>query len=75
MTWLFWRGSRQTSRPNAAVVSAGLKVFAQYLLVPIVIRHLVILTAYLVKVLITWDWPSGWIGWLVSGVAAVGIFC
>ena len=51
----------------------GLKVFSQYILVPIVSLYLLILTAYLGKVLITRDWPSGWIGYLVSSVAAVGM--
>ena len=51
----------------------GLKVFAQYVLVPLVAVYLVILTLYLVKVLVTQVWPSGWIGWLVSSVAAAGI--
>lgn len=50
-----------------------LKVFAQYILAPIVALYLVILTAYLAKVLLTQEWPSGWIGWLVSSVAAAGI--
>jgi len=53
---------------------AALRVFAQYTLVPLVAVYLVILTLYLGKVVVTWDWPSGWIGWLVSGVAAAGIF-
>jgi len=52
---------------------AGLRVFAQYTLLPLVTVYLVILTLYLGKVVVTWDWPSGWIGWLVSGVAATGI--
>jgi hypothetical protein len=52
---------------------AGLRVFAQYTLLPLVSVYLVILTLYLGKVVVTWDWPSGWIGWLVSGVAAGGI--
>jgi hypothetical protein len=52
----------------------GLKIFAQYVLVPLVAVYLVILTLYLVKVLVTQEWPSGWIGWLVSSVAAAGIF-
>ena len=52
----------------------GLRVFTQYVLVPIVALYLVILTLYLGKVVITRQWPSGWIGWLVSGVAATGIF-
>ena len=57
----------RTAYPNV------LKVFAQYILAPIVALYLVILTAYLAKVLLTQEWPSGWIGWLVSGVAAAGI--
>jgi hypothetical protein len=52
----------------------ALRAFAQYLLVPLVSLYLVILTLYLGKVVVTWDWPSGWIGWLVSGVATAGIF-
>jgi len=34
----------------------------------------VILLVYFGKVLATWQWPSGWIGWLVSAVAVGGIF-
>ena len=51
-----------------------LRVFAQYILVPLVAVYLVILTLYLGKVVVFWDWPSGWIGYLVSGVAGAGIF-
>ncbi len=50
-----------------------IKIFAQFILMPIVIIYLAILTAYLGKVLLTQDWPSGWIGYLVSSVAGVGI--
>jgi Domain of unknown function (DUF4153) len=50
----------------------GLQMFTQYVLVPIVGLYVIILGAYLAKVLITREWPSGWIGYLVSGVAAVG---
>jgi hypothetical protein len=75
-TWLFlgWMPADLAALNRERSYPVGLKIFAQYLLVPIVIGYLVILTAYLVKVLITWDWPSGWIGWLVSSVATVGIF-
>ncbi len=51
-----------------------LKAFTQYLLIPIVVMYLAILTTYLGKVVVTTDWPSGWIGYLVSSVAALGIF-
>jgi hypothetical protein len=50
----------------------GLKVFAQFVLVPLVTVYVIILTAYLVRVVATTTWPSGWIGWLVSSVAAAG---
>ena len=72
-TWLFlgWMPPDLATLDRERSYPLGLKIFAQYLLVPIVIGYLVILTAYLVKVLITWDWPSGWIGWLVSSVMRV----
>jgi len=53
---------------------AVLRVFSQYALVPLVSVYLVILTLYLGKVVVTWAWPSGWIGNLVTGVATAGIF-
>ena len=52
---------------------AALKVFSQFVLMPLVVIYLVILTAYLGKVLITRTWPSGWIGYLVSCVSATGV--
>jgi hypothetical protein len=50
----------------------GIKVFAQFILIPVVSVYLLILSAYLVRVLVTRTWPSGWIGWLVSSVSAAG---
>lgn len=41
----------------------GLKVFTQFVLIPLVAVYLVILTVYLGRVLVTRTWPSGWIGW------------
>ncbi len=51
---------------------AGLKVFAQFILIPVVTVYLAILTAYLLRVVVTRTWPSGWIGYLVSSVAVAG---
>jgi hypothetical protein len=50
-----------------------LKVFAQYILTPLVFIYLLILLAYLVKIVVGGEWPSGWIGWLVTSVAAAGL--
>jgi uncharacterized protein DUF4153 len=51
----------------------GLKVFTQFVLMPLVVVYLAILTAYLVKVVVTQTWPSGWIGYLVSSVSVTGV--
>ena len=51
----------------------ALKVFTQYILTPLVAVYLVILLAYLVKIVVTGSWPSGWIGYLVSSVGTVGL--
>ena len=74
-SWFFLAGvptdveALEAQREYPAVI----RVFAQFILVPLTSGYLVILTLYLGKVVVTWDWPSGWIGNLVSGVAAVGI--
>ena len=74
-TWFFLGGvpgdldALEESREYPAI----LRVFAQYTLVPLVTVYLVILTLYFAKVVVSWDWPSGWIGYLVSGVAGAGI--
>lgn len=52
---------------------AGLAVFARWILFPIVLVYLAILTAYLGRILVLGEWPGGWIGWLVSGVSVLGI--
>lgn len=50
-----------------------LKVFAQYILTPLVFIYLLMLLAYLIKIVAGGEWPSGWIGWLVTSVAVAGL--
>ena len=74
-TWFFTAGipdpltqlDTDTSYPD------GLRKFAQYLLIPLVVIYLLILTTYLGRVVITREWPSGWIGNLVSSVSIAGM--
>ncbi len=74
-TWFFAGGipADFAALEQRGDVPTGLRIFSQYVLVPIVAVYLVILTLYLGKVLIERQWPSGWIGYLVSSVASVGI--
>jgi hypothetical protein len=72
--WFFLGGlpTDLAALENVDDYPGGLKVFAQFILVPVVSIYLLILSAYLVRVLVTRTWPSGWIGYLVSSVAVVG---
>ncbi|MEJ2719863.1 MAG: DUF4153 domain-containing protein [bacterium] len=74
-TWVFLGGVPRDIEGLESVTDypGALKVFAQYILIPLVVIYLAILTIYLVKVIVTAVWPSGWIGWMVSSVAVVGI--
>lgn len=52
----------------------GLRVFAQYILAPLVIVYLIILYAYIAKIVGQWNWPQGWVSRLILGFSATGIF-
>jgi hypothetical protein len=52
----------------------GLKVFSQYILIPLLILYLVILYAYGGKIIALWDWPKGVVSWLIVIVSVLGIF-
>jgi hypothetical protein len=51
----------------------GLKVFTQYVLLPLVVIYLAILYAYEAKIIIEWSWPKGWVANLVLFFSVVGI--
>lgn len=51
----------------------ALRIFSQYLLVPLVVLYLLILYVYTAKILLSRQWPQGWVGWLVSGVSIFGV--
>lgn len=51
----------------------ALQVFAQYILTPLVFTYLVLLLAYLLKIIAGGEWPRGWIGWLVASVSVTGL--
>ncbi|MCB9361302.1 MAG: DUF4153 domain-containing protein [Flavobacteriales bacterium] len=52
----------------------GLKVFSQYILLPLLMLYLVILYLYGAKIIVLWDWPKGVVSWLIIAVAVLGIF-
>lgn len=51
----------------------GLKLFTQFVLLPLVVIYLVILYAYFGKIIVLWTLPQGWVSWLVNGFSVAGI--
>jgi len=52
----------------------GLKIFAQFILLPLVTIYFLILYGYIAKILITWEIPQGLTSYLVIIFSIVGIF-
>jgi hypothetical protein len=75
-TWFFLSGvPRDVAGLDAKrEFPKGLKVFTQYVMLPLVLIYLVILYAYSAKILIEWSWPKGWVSYLVLGFSITGIF-
>lgn len=51
----------------------GLKIFSQYVLLPLLGLYLLILYSYGGKILLTWDWPKGIVAYLIIFVSILGI--
>lgn len=54
--------------------SNALKVFVQFILIPIVILYSLILYAYFIKIIAVWEWPHGWVASLIIGYSVLSIF-
>lgn len=51
----------------------GLKIFTQYVLIPLMSIYLTILLVYEVKIIINWELPKGLVSTLILGYAVFGI--
>ncbi len=75
-TWFFCSGIPAIGGEQEAEFKypKGLKIFAQYVILPIVVVYVVILYMYLFKIIFQWNLPMGWVSYLVLGFSAAGIF-
>jgi Domain of unknown function (DUF4153) len=73
--WFFLSGMPEDldGLDRAEEYPKGLKIFAQYILLSLVIVYWVILYAYLLKILLHWNWPKGWVSSLILGFSATAI--
>ncbi|MBI4351389.1 MAG: DUF4153 domain-containing protein [Elusimicrobia bacterium] len=51
----------------------GLKLFTQYVLIPLASVYYLILYAYMAKILYTQQWPQGWVSWLTTSASLLGL--
>jgi len=74
-TWFFLSGfpADYADVPVIDDYPKGLKIFTQYVLLPILTVYMVILYVYLFKIVLTAHWPSGWVAYLVLGFSVAGI--
>ena len=75
-TWFFLSGLPENldELENMDFYPKGLKIFTQYVLLPLVIIYLLILYLYMGKIIIQWQLPMGWVSYLVLGFSTTGIF-
>ncbi|MCS6820760.1 MAG: DUF4153 domain-containing protein [Microscillaceae bacterium] len=75
-TWFFLAGVPQDFQAlnESTFYPKGLKIFTQYVLLPLVGIYLAILYAYGIKILIEFDLPKGWVVYLILVFSIVGIF-
>lgn len=74
-TWFFLSGVPQDYQKLNQVNTfpKGLKIFVQYILIPLAIIYLLILYAYSAKILVEWNLPNGWVSMLILWYAVFGI--
>jgi hypothetical protein len=74
-TWIFLSGIPNNLHitNTTAPYPNGLRIFAQYILLPLIGLYFVILYAYELKIIIAWNWPKGWVSQLVLWFSVVGI--
>lgn len=51
----------------------GLRIFTQFILIPLVILYYAILYLYMAKIIFTWTLPVGWLSSLIIGASLLGI--
>ena len=74
-TWFFLAGFPQNlpSLEDDTGYPKGLRIFTVYILLPLVCIYLAILYAYGIKILVTGQWPVGWVSYLVIIFSVFGI--
>lgn len=74
-TWFFLAGIPQNLNEfyEEEVYPKALKLFTQFVLLPLVTVYLIILYMYMGKIIILWNLPVGWVSYLILCFSIAGI--
>lgn len=72
-TWFFLSGVPK-KEDEIALYPNALKIFTQFVAIPIVSIYLLILYLYMGKIIVLWQLPVGWVSNLIIGFSITGIF-
>jgi hypothetical protein len=74
-TWFFVSGIPATfdTLDDIREYPKGIKIFSQFVLLPLLILYLIILYLYASKIVVLWSWPKGIVSYLIACVAVLGI--
>jgi len=75
-TWYFVAGIPQNLNSLEQIndYPKGLKIFTQYILIPLLVIYFLIVYAYSGIIIVQWEWPKGMVSWLISIISLLGIF-
>lgn len=75
-TWYFLAGVPMDFRKEitAPEYPKGLKIFTQFILIPLLLIYLTILYFYGGKIILLWDWPEGIVSYMIIAISVLGIF-
>ncbi|WP_069130204.1 DUF4153 domain-containing protein [Rhodohalobacter halophilus] len=74
-TWFFLSGVPHPNQltDDEKAYPKGLKIFVQHVLIPLIVIYILILYLYTGKIIIEWQWPTGWVAHLVLNFSIAGI--
>ncbi len=75
-TWYFLAGIPENFEEEikADGYPKGLKIFTQFILIPLLLIYLTILYFYGGKIILLWDWPEGIVSYMIIAISVLGIF-
>ena len=75
-TWFFLSGAPADflKLDESKEYPKGLRIFTQYVLMPLLVLYFLILYSYTGKIIMNWDWPKGIVSYMISAISVLGIF-